>query len=198
MEDTSDGDESGDAESSRDGGDEADKTLSEEDGIGMQGEIADTSMRDHGDGGGGTARPRTRRTTWREQMANAMRHLDEARLEKNDSYKHYYKFFLALITTTLGGMSEEARRDVLRLARWAVGRAGAYDNHEKWLPEQWAHEFRILNSFNAVKCAALTAGVRGDIQPGARRSTPQPGRSTLRRIAGIRNPGAVERWSCWP
>ena len=103
-------------------------------------------------------------TTWDEQKVNAMRHLDDVRLEKIDSYKHYYKIFLAMVTTTLGGVSEETRKDILRLARWVIRHDGMYDNHETWLPAQWAQEFRVLNSFHAVRCAALTAGVYGELQ----------------------------------
>ena len=72
---------------------------------------------------------------------------------------------MALVGTLTGGLCEEARQGFLKLTRKAIDADRVFSGYENWLPEQWAWNLRVRNSFLAVKATAMAAGVRGASMP---------------------------------
>jgi len=86
---------------------------------------------------------------WRTAMMTV---LEKVCAEKHEKYDNYYnKPVVAFVSGTMGGISNTARSDVLRMCRWAVSQCGAMQSCPEWLAEEIAARLWKKNSFAVVR-----------------------------------------------
>jgi hypothetical protein len=108
--------------------------------------------------------------TWTPYVCAAEAHLERETAQKQGRYECYYDTFRSIVGTTTGGLCTSARSNLLATIRDLTRDDPVYAGFEKWLPEQWARDYRRANSFNAVKSTAWATGVYGTPQARPERS----------------------------